>query len=90
LQPNDYQPLALSNDQRPACRDFVASEVPEVAGLPGVSPFLRKWPIEFQCGNRDRLWRRLVRMALEEAPMVETGVSLSVVPLPKKYFAELE
>jgi hypothetical protein len=29
-------------------------------------------------------------MALEEAPMVETGVSLSVVPLPKKYFAELE
>jgi hypothetical protein len=40
LQPNDYQPLALSIDQRPACRDFVHSEVPE-----GV---LRKWPIEFQ------------------------------------------
>jgi hypothetical protein len=47
LQPNDYQPPALSIDQRPACRDFVASEVPEGAGLPGVSP-LRKWLIEFQ------------------------------------------
>jgi hypothetical protein len=30
-------PLAPSIDQRPACRDFVASEVPEEAGLPGVS-----------------------------------------------------
>jgi hypothetical protein len=29
LQPNDYQPLALSIDQRPAGRDFVASEVPD-------------------------------------------------------------
>jgi hypothetical protein len=40
LQPNDYQRLALSIDQRPACRNFVHSEVAE-----GV---LRKWPIEFQ------------------------------------------